>query len=96
MYLGKVVEISGRDAIYARPRHPYTQALIEAVPIPDPSKERGKHFERLTGDPPSPLNPPSGCPFRTRCPKAEEICARDVPALREIEPGISVACHFPS
>ena len=95
LYLGKVMEIAGRDAIYARPRHPYTQALISAVPIPDPDKERAKRRLVLQGDLPSPLSPPSGCVFRSRCPKATELCTREVPVLEEdgSGDGHKVACH---
>jgi len=95
LYLGKVMEIADRDSIYARPRHPYTKALITAVPIPDPDKERSKRRLVLQGDLPSPLAPPSGCVFRTRCPKATELCAREAPALEGTEAGARhlVACH---
>jgi oligopeptide transport system ATP-binding protein len=95
MYLGKVVEIGTEDEIYERPTHPYTQALLSAVPVPDPTVRETKAIIRLTGDVPSPANPPSGCRFRTRCWKAEEICAREVPALVE-RPGSDhpSACHF--
>ncbi len=92
MYLGKVMEIAGADALYARPAHPYTQALLSAVPVPDPSRRRLR--VALKGDMPSPVNPPSGCVFRTRCPRAEGICTSTVPPLREIAPGHVSACHF--
>ncbi len=93
LYLGRVMELADRDSLYAAPRHPYTQALIAAVPIPDPDKERAKRRIILTGDPPSPLNPPSGCVFRTRCPHASEICSQTVPPLESAGPGHEVACH---
>jgi oligopeptide transport system ATP-binding protein len=95
MYLGKVVEVGTDTEIYERPTHPYTQALLSAVPVPDPSVRNTKAIIRLTGDVPSPANPPSGCRFRTRCWKAEDICAREEPLLT-IRPGTdhSSACHF--
>jgi oligopeptide transport system ATP-binding protein len=93
LYLGRVAELADREQLYDNPRHPYTQALISAVPIPDPDLERGKNRLVLKGDLPSPLNPPSGCAFRTRCPKATEICASMRPDLLAIETGHQVACH---
>jgi oligopeptide transport system ATP-binding protein len=95
LYLGRVMEIADRESIYLRARHPYTQALISAVPIPDPDKERAKRRLVLQGDLPSPLAPPSGCVFRTRCPKATGLCAEEIPVLEEDGTGDlhRVACH---
>ncbi|MEJ2630669.1 MAG: murein tripeptide/oligopeptide ABC transporter ATP binding protein OppF [Acidihalobacter sp.] len=92
MYLGHVMELAPKRRLYREPRHPYTQALLSAVPIPDPELERNKTIQLLPGDLPSPINPPSGCVFRTRCPRAIEACAGEVPALRAIDDEIRVAC----
>ena len=94
LYLGNVMELADRDNIYANPKHPYTKALISAVPIPDPEIERTKERIVLTGDLPSPLSPPSGCVFRTRCPFAQEKCATDVPTIDRVSETQEVACHF--
>ena len=93
LYLGRMMELADRDALYLAPKHPYTKALISAVPIPDPRLEREKRRIVLAGELPSPLEPPSGCVFRTRCPLAIELCAREVPRIEKIAPGHQVACH---
>lgn len=92
MYLGRLVEITDADKLYEKPLHPYTKALLAAVPIPDPEIKRDR--ELLTGDIPSPANPPKGCAFHTRCKECMEVCKTDRPELREIEPGHFAACHL--
>jgi len=93
MYLGGLVEVADRDEIYAHPAHPYTKALLDAAPIPDPSIERARAPRALKGEIPSPLTPPPGCVFHTRCPIAGEECRREVPRARQIGPRHVVACH---
>jgi oligopeptide/dipeptide ABC transporter ATP-binding protein len=97
MYLGKPMELASRETLYEKSAHPYTTALMSAVPVPDPAVERSRERVLLSGEVPSPLNPPSGCVFRTRCPMAQDICAQEVPTWRNIGSGTDehwVACHF--
>jgi peptide/nickel transport system ATP-binding protein len=93
MYLGKLVEVAGSDELYRWPAHPYTEALLASIPEPDPDMK--SDHKGLSGELPSPLNPPSGCRFRTRCPYVQDRCAEEEPLLREVGPGHQVACHFP-
>ena len=93
MYLGKMVELADAEEIYKHPLHPYSRSLLSAVPLPDPKKARENKRIMLSGDIPSPLNAPSGCPFRTRCPYATEACGESVPEFKEVEDGHFVACH---
>ncbi len=94
MYLGKLAEVGPTEKLFARPAHPYTSMLLQAIPVPDPDAARAE--TPPVGEPPSPFAPPSGCRFRTRCPRAAERCAAEEPALREVAPGQFAACHFPS
>ncbi|HET9609267.1 MAG TPA: oligopeptide/dipeptide ABC transporter ATP-binding protein [Acidimicrobiales bacterium] len=94
MYLGKVCEVGDPEVLYARPAHPYTAALLAAIPVPDP-RVRPRDDHALGGDLPSPVDPPSGCRFRTRCPRAEQRCAAEEPRIRQVEADQYVACHFP-
>jgi peptide/nickel transport system ATP-binding protein len=95
MYLGKLCELAPPDVLYHRPAHPYTEALLASIPEPDPTVGAHKVPKRLAGDLPSPIDPPSGCRFRTRCPYAQPRCADEEPQIRELTPGQFVACHFP-
>jgi peptide/nickel transport system ATP-binding protein/oligopeptide transport system ATP-binding protein len=95
MYLGKIVEIAEADDLFDHPRHPYTGALLSAVPVPDPRLAREKQRQVLTGDVPSPTNPPAACRFHTRCPKCQTVCTQDEPLLEPKEGGNVAACHFP-
>ena len=95
MYLGKLCEVAPPDLLYERPAHPYTDALIKAIPVPDPEVRPDGVADKLQGDLPSPVAPPSGCHFRTRCPKAQDRCAEEEPIIRAVGDGQFVACHFP-
>jgi oligopeptide/dipeptide ABC transporter ATP-binding protein len=95
MYLGKIVELGDRTGVYERPMHPYTMALLSAVPVPDPDRKTKRERIRLKGDVPSPINPPAGCRFHTRCWKAQDVCKTQEPPLIELAPGRQAACHFP-
>jgi peptide/nickel transport system ATP-binding protein/oligopeptide transport system ATP-binding protein len=94
MYLGKMMEVTTSEMLYSHPLHPYTVSLLSAIPIPDPEVEKRRERIILQGEVPSPLNPPSGCPFRTRCPKAMAKCAESMPEMKEVEPGHFTACHL--
>ncbi len=94
MYVGKIVEVTDRNELYERPLHPYTRALLSAVPVPDPRVEHRRQRMILTGDPPSPVNPPAACLFHPRCPFAQDICHEVEPPLEEVLPGHFVSCHF--
>jgi peptide/nickel transport system ATP-binding protein len=93
MYLGRLCEVGPSEQLFAHPAHPYTALLIEAIPVPDPDVRPAEQVP--VGEPPSPIAPPSGCRFRTRCPRADQQCAREVPELRAVRPGQYAACHHP-
>jgi peptide/nickel transport system ATP-binding protein len=93
MYLGKICEVAPPDELYSTPAHPYTRILLKSIPEPDPTKPIAQ--DAIAGDLPSPINPPSGCRFRTRCPNAQDVCAEVEPEIRELKPGHYIACHFP-
>jgi oligopeptide transport system ATP-binding protein len=95
MYLGKLVEVGPAESLYRAPRHPYTVALLDSIPSPDPFAPKAKAHAAISGEPPSPVEPPSGCRFRTRCPRAQEVCATQEPPLATIADDHQVACHFP-
>jgi oligopeptide/dipeptide ABC transporter ATP-binding protein len=94
MYLGKLMEVSPADELYSKPIHPYTSALLGAIPIPDPNENRARTREVVTGEPPNPINPPSGCRFHTRCPFAYDRCRVEEPVLRPVGEGHLSACHL--
>jgi oligopeptide/dipeptide ABC transporter ATP-binding protein len=95
MYLGKLMEVSPAEELYSKPIHPYTSALLGAIPIPDPEQNRARTRDVITGEPPNPINPPSGCRFHTRCPRATDICRSVEPQLTEYADGHMAACHHP-
>jgi oligopeptide transport system ATP-binding protein len=95
MYLGKLVEVGPPDSLYREPLHPYTLALLASIPKPDPAAPRASIAQAIHGEQPSPIDPPSGCPFRTRCPRAQDLCAEEEPPLRQLANGHHAACHFP-
>jgi oligopeptide/dipeptide ABC transporter ATP-binding protein len=95
MYLGKLMEISPAEELYTKPIHPYTSALLGAIPIPDPNENRSRQRTTITGEPPNPIDPPAGCRFHTRCPHATEICSAVEPQLTEYGNGHIAACHHP-
>jgi len=95
MYLGSIVEVASREDIYSHPLHPYTYALMSAIPVPDPHLQAQRQRIVLRGDPPSPVDPPTGCTFHTRCHIAQERCRTEIPVLRDMGGGHEVACHFP-
>ena len=94
MYLGQLVELCGSEEIYAHPLHPYTQGLLSSIPVANPKLAREKEHSGIEGDLPSPVNPPSGCRFHTRCPYAKEICSQQAPCMKEVSPGHQTACHL--
>jgi oligopeptide transport system ATP-binding protein len=94
LYMGKEMEMAQKNALYEKPAHPYTKALLSAIPLPDPRLERGKVVQLLSGEMPSPIAPPSGCVFRTRCPRAEPVCAEKVPPLHAVDAETEAACLF--
>jgi oligopeptide/dipeptide ABC transporter ATP-binding protein len=95
MYLGKLMEVSPAEELYTKPIHPYSSALLGAIPLPDPRQNRLRTRDHVTGEPPNPINPPSGCRFHTRCPRATEVCATVEPPLTEYANGHLAACHHP-
>ena len=95
MYLGRIMELAPSEELYVKPIHPYTRALLAAIPIPDPRENRARERVVITGEPPSPVDPPPGCVFHTRCPRAQDICHAEVPQLSEYANGHLAACHFP-
>jgi oligopeptide/dipeptide ABC transporter ATP-binding protein len=95
MYLGKLMEVSPAKELYSKPIHPYTEALLAALPIPDPNENRARRRDVIGGEPPNPINPPSGCRFHTRCPRATDVCSRAEPPLAEYANGHVAACHHP-